>query len=230
MDFLWFWVSVGLAVEVVRQSYKHCTPNKPKTQGNSLEEPLLQEDGSCPYSCCTKEVLDEFETDYGASTSDDGETYDALSSDEIEEFTESLIDKRKGKRLAAEYEGIGEIVGTLYPGGGGGPKLVHFKWADNYFEASQNDGARVLKREGSAKVHPQPLNETENGTTAEEVHGSKDNSSPELAKDIKRCVAPRALSDEYTLVPPIQEVMHHGHIPSGEEIQPAEGTKPSPDD
>lgn len=220
MDFLWFFVSTGIVVECLRRLYFYCYPAKPanpKHRGNAddLTSPLLNEHGKCPFGCCAP-VPEAYDLEAGASGSSDSEDFDEItSSEEIEELSDSLVDKRKGKNRVND-DGEQEIIGTIYPGGPGVPKLVHFNMSDNYFKATDNAGPQVLRKEGSAKIHPQPLNGTaEEADAAVAVNASKD--------DIKQYVTSAPLSDEYKLMPPVHEVVQHGNIPEGDEIQPVEG-------
>lgn len=204
MDFMWFWVSVAISVEVVRQSYQQCYPKKkPSTAVDSLTEPLLRADGSCPYSCCVK-TIDIYETDAGAETdTDTAESSDEFVSDEVvsdgilsseeleEEYTKSLIHNREFTNLVKD-DYIQEITGRIYPAGPGRPKTV-------YFKVSKNGGAPSLTRESSLKIHPQPNGEAAVDSSVGAA-SSKDNRSYD-----SRVLAP------------IQEVMvaNHGKIPGG---------------
>lgn len=215
MDFMWFWVIMGIGVEILRRSYRFCYPkqsNKSNKNEGLLSEPLLQADGTCLFACCAKD-LHVYESESGASTSESDEIESADEIEEIEICTDSLIDKRKGKQVVTD-DGRQGIVGRVYRSDSGHSKPVQFKVRDDHFSASDNAVAQALKREASAKVHPQPLN-----GSADEVHISISESD----QDIKQLVTSAALTEEHTLSPPVPAVMEHGNVREGDEIQSAKG-------
>ncbi|CAM6123013.1 unnamed protein product [Calypogeia fissa] len=188
MDFMWFWVSMAIGFEVVRQTYQKCTPKKKSnTSDDSLKEPLFRANGSCPFSCCVQEV-EAYETETGSETGE-------FSSDEIvsEETvsSEEYRTRKGGNSVDADWM---QVIGRIYPAGPGRPKLVQFK-------VSETSDTPPFKMEASVKIHPQP-----NGEIADQAHSSDGTKS---FKDRP--------SEEHRILPPIQEVMStdHGNIPGG---------------
>ncbi|CAM6084108.1 unnamed protein product [Calypogeia fissa] len=197
---MWFWVSAAIAVEVVRRTYQQCNPKKKSnTSDDSLKEPLFRADGSCPYSCCVAEV-EGYETETGSETgefssdeivSDEIVSEETVSS-EVDDYRDNLVDNRKGvNSVDADWM---QVIGRIYPAGPGRSKLVQFK-------VSETSDTPPFKMEASVKIHPQP-----NGETSDQVHSSVGTKS---SKDRP--------SEEYRILPPIQEVMStdHGNIPRG---------------